>query len=100
MSRSLHKRPIRSGIRNRKEKVMNKIVIIAVVILAATAIFVGAWHEEYNRYAFYAASDRDTVAGYRMDKRTGKISLIAGFKQFDVFPESVIESTARELGIK
>jgi len=54
------------------------VALIAIVVFSATAIFVGSKHEEYNRYEFHAASDRDTVAGYRMDKRTGKIALVAG----------------------
>lgn len=52
--------------------------MVAVVILAATAIFVGAKHEEYNRYEFHAVANNDKVAGYRMDKRTGEIILVNG----------------------
>jgi hypothetical protein len=52
--------------------------MVAVCILAATAILIGARHEEYNRYEFHAAANNDRIAGYRMDKRTGEIVLING----------------------
>ena len=52
--------------------------LAAVVIISATAILVGAKHEEYNRYEFHAVANNDRIAGYRMDKRTGQIVLING----------------------
>ena len=46
--------------------------------MSATAILVGAKHEEYNRYEFHAVANNNAFGGYRMDKRTGEIVLING----------------------
>ena len=52
--------------------------LAAVVIISATAILVGAKHEEYNRYEFHAVAASDRIGGYRMDKRTGEIVALIG----------------------
>jgi hypothetical protein len=76
--------------------------MVAVCILAATAILVASRNAEYNRYAVSGAAHVDAgVAAYKIDKRTGQMWCVVNGKEFDVgrYDKMTIESLAKEAGV-